>query len=501
MSIRRYLVLTLFSVLTLITFLAAIQGYKESMSIAKQQFDQQLLDLAQTLLAIQSVSDQNKTPDKTSDKTIQITQQGSFAFQVWTNQHLIIKSNNAPDQFISNPDGINAKTQTINISSTLAKKTPLAVSLFDINFSNQRWRALTLSPRAKQNSEEVVNIIVAQPIQTQFSLAQALILAAVTPMIIAIALLSILIFIIITQGLKPLHLLSDELAQRKSNDFRPLLLQVHNTELADTVMMLNQLFMRLDAAFQRERHFASDAAHELKTPLSVLKIELHNLIQDLGKRFAISGDDTLTPSEIQQFDSIKSLSNSVDRMGHVIDQLLNLNRTDIAQMQSDSHRFNINLLLKQVISELYNDILSKQQTITLNSDDVLLPAHEFSIHLLAVNLITNANKYTPVGGEISVSVNHVANQQLILCVEDSGTGIAPSEYQRVFDRFYRVGGDQHNSSVFGCGLGLTIVKHIVDLHGAHIKLSPSLKLKGLKVEVVFNLNEQKAKQDIGQISG
>jgi len=130
-----------------------------------------------------------------------------------------------------------------------------------------------------------------------------------------------------------------------------------------------------------------------------------------------------------------------------------------------------------------------KQTIVLESDEIYLFAHKLSVHLLAVNLISNANKYTPIGGKIKVSVKFVIeaceHRKIALCVEDSGVGIAPEDYTRIFDRFYRVGGDQHNSNVLGCGLGLTIVKHIVDVHQASIKLSPSNLLKGLKVTVCF----------------
>ncbi len=492
MSIRRYLVLTLFSVLTLITFIAAIQGYKESMSRAEKQFDQQLLDFANTLLAIHKVSELVSASN--SNKTTQVSQQGSFAFQVWKNQHLLIKSNNAPDHLIINTQLIN------NGSDTLLKD-----DFFEINFLDQRWRALTIANQVANqganqvanDSSSIVNVVVAQPLKTQFALTQALILAAVTPMIVAIVILSVLIFVIITQGLKPLHQLRTKLALRKSNDFSPLTLKVDNTELADVVVTLNLLFKRLDAAFQRERHFASDAAHELKTPLSVLKINTHNLIQDLTQRLITNEKQSLISSDIENFSSIIALTNSVDRMGHVIDQILNLNRTNPSQMLSASSCFNINLLLKQVISELYTDIMSKDQTIVLESDDIMLSAHEFSVHLLAVNLISNANKYTPIGGQILVSVRQDVNHQIEICIEDSGTGIAPQEYPRVFDRFYRVGGDQHNSSVQGCGLGLAIVKHIADLHGAKITLTSSPQLKGLKIEVVFPIFDKDKEQGDG----
>ncbi|MGV2871400.1 ATP-binding protein [Colwellia sp. E150_009] len=489
MSIRRYLVLTLFSVLTLITFIAAIQGYKKSMAQAEQQFDHQLLDLANTLLSIHSVP-------TSQQKTLQVKQHSSFAFQVWKNQKLVLKSNNAPDHRIANSN---------------SRETD-ATDFFEVNFLQTRWRAVALKQETSQGTFANLYIIVAQPLRTQFALAQTLILAAVTPMIIAVIALSILIFIIITQGLKPLHQLTKELSKRRSNDFSPLKITVHNNELADIVATLNELFSRLAAAFQRERHFASDAAHELKTPLSVLKIDTHNLIQDLVKRSSNNQNSVLTSTEVAKFESIRALSSSVDRMGHVIDQILNLNRTNPIQISNASHCFNINILLKQVISDLYNDILDKDQIITLESDDIILSAHEFSVNLLAVNLISNANKYTPNGGEIRVSVKQqrdmTANDQgntshssicnkVMLIVEDSGPGIKSNEYQRVFDRFYRVGGDQHDSTIMGCGLGLAIVKHIADLHSAEIALSRSASLKGLKVVVTFpgNVNEKEIGND------
>jgi two-component system sensor histidine kinase QseC len=481
MSIRRYLVLTLFSVLTLITFIAAIQGYKVSMSRAEKQFDQQLIDIAQTLLAVQRsslqtplfINDNNSNISNKANQITQVSQQGSFAFQVWNNNQLVIKSDNAPSHLI------------IPAIFSLDKNNYFS----DVNFLDKRWRVIALTHKNEPVNQTKIVVIVAQPLQTQFALAQDLILAAVTPMIVAIILLSLLIYIIITHGLKPLHQLRSELSKRNTNDFTPLNLQVNNTELADIVVTLNQLFLRLDTAFLRERHFAEDAAHELKTPLSVLKINVHNIAQDFADRLT-TDKAQVTSTEIRNIESVIELTQSVDRMGHVIDQILNLNRTNTEQIVRGSTGFNLNLLLQQVIAELYNDIMTKKQTIELESEDSYLFAHEFSIHLLAINLISNANKYTPIGGIIKISVKLINehDRSIVLCVEDSGMGIAPQEYTRIFDRFYRVGGDQHNSNVMGCGLGLTIVKHIVDVHDATIKLSSSNSLKGLKVEVIFKDN-------------
>jgi two-component system sensor histidine kinase QseC len=112
---------------------------------------------------------------------------------------------------------------------------------------------------------------------------------------------------------------------------------------------------------------------------------------------------------------------------------------------------------------------------------------EFALKALFQNLISNAHKYSPEKSQIIVTIQCDAEQ--ILCfVEDSGPGISEEEYQRVFKRFYRVGGDQHESQVTGCGLGLAIVHHIAELHHASLDLMRSEPLGGLKVVIRFPLS-------------
>ncbi|PKI17902.1 ATP-binding protein [Colwellia sp. 12G3] len=478
MSIRRYLVLTLVALLTLITFIAAIQGYKASMTRAEKLFEQQLVDFAKIVKGLHQTFD-NKKPQLSS-----IKQQTSFAFQVWQGDNLVIQSANSPIKPI----------MSLQQNST---------HFGEVNFSGQRWHAIYLADKQASSSANSAGntpdnglvhsfkgsdnrlvIIVAQPLKKQFLLAQEVILAAVTPMIIAIVLLSLLIYGIITQGLKPLHKLTTALANKQSNDFTPLDLQVDNSELSSVVSTLNQLLARLNLAFERERHFAADAAHELKTPLSVLKINVHNLSRDLNEQ-----------GQKYPTDLIKPLTVSVDRMGHVIDQILHLNRTNPDQINQSQQQVKLKPLLQAVIGDLYQAIANKHQTITLTSDEIILKGDELSLQLMLTNLISNANKYTPQNGEIKVSTQclqldtkQTQTTKITVVIEDSGKGIAAEEYHRVFDRFYRVGGDQHDSSVLGCGLGLTIVKHIVDMHRGNITLSQSPLLGGLRVDVSFEQN-------------
>ncbi|WDE07694.1 sensor histidine kinase [Thalassomonas viridans] len=453
MSIRRYLVLILLSVITLVTFIAAIEGYNASMQKASSIFDAELKIVANTLIAIEAPSGEQ------NENLLNTGVDSNLAFQLWQGGELVLKSHNAPDTRMS----------------------PKNSGFSENNFLGQRWRTYVkgsadVKDSANVKASEGVNtsenkdrmVIIAQPVQRRFELAEDVILSAVLPIILAMPLLALFISLTIRQALKPLMHLTKELKGKKTNDLSQLQTHAQTRELEPVISTLNHLFERLSGAFERERHFASDAAHELRTPLSVLKINVHNVRNELG----------------HESEAMTHLTESVDRMAHVVDQILMLNRTSPEQISLDSTAVNFTALIQQTISDLYPEIAQREQTISLESEEQIIQGNEFSLRILIQNLISNASKYTPSGGAIQVSTIK-AGQQLVLVVEDSGPGIKPEEYQRVFNRFYRVGGDQHNSKIIGCGLGLSIVKHIALLHNAAIELSQSPELKGLKVSVSF----------------
>jgi len=428
MSIRRYLILILISIITLVSFIAAIQGYKASMLKAADLFDAQLHAVSDTVIAL--------NPSK---KNIKVNNQDNLAFQLWYNNVLVSKTSNAPSVAIS----------------------AFKQGYSDDNFDGKRWRVFT-----KQNGQ--LWIMVAQSIKPRFDLAEKVILSAVTPMIIIIPLLSVIIFLVITHGLKPLNQLTAQLKHKKINDLTVISIENASKEIQPVVDTLNRVFTQLDSAYEREKRFASDAAHELRTPLSVLKINAHNL------QFELGDDNQL----------LNHLFASVERMAHVVDQILKLNRSNPEQFSQQMQKVSLKKLVQQVIGQLYPEMINRHQTIEFNDGDIFIKGNDFFITTMLQNLITNASKYTPEGGHILVSTQQNQGQS-ILMVEDSGPGINENERGKVFDRFYRIGGDCHNSNVIGCGLGLAIVKHIAQLHRASIQLDKSQKLNGLKISVVF----------------
>ncbi|MET0378369.1 MAG: ATP-binding protein, partial [Spongiibacteraceae bacterium] len=256
------------------------------------------------------------------------------------------------------------------------------------------------------------------------------------------------------------------LQQRRAGELEAVDRSGYPAELAVVITSVNQLMERLAEAFEREQRFAADAAHELRTPLAAIKVNLHNLARE-AQLEAHSLDD---------------LTRDVERMGHSIEQILALYRFTPEQLLAASTRCDLRKLAQAVIIDLYDACHARQQTIELEADAVAVEGSEFALQTLLRNLIDNACKYTPAGGNILLSVT-ARDGCARIAVEDSGPGIPAADYKRVFDRFYRVGGDRHASAVIGSGLGLSIVQHIVRLHDGRITLLQSRRLGGLRVEI------------------
>jgi len=437
-SIRTYLLLALLAIITLVTFVSLLQGYQSSISKAHQLFDERLQNMAEVI----AIANQSSQPQSTSNDI----HSPSVFFQIWQDDStLLARSNNAPDTLLTAFDSI--------------------TGFKDINFASYRWRTFTLRDKALQRW-----IITAERTDIRYSLAENVVLASIVPIVLAIPIAAFIIWIAIGLGLKPLRDLATQLSRKQADDLSPVLLKDTPDELSQLVTTTNELLMRLNTAFTREQQFSADAAHELRTPISILKVQLHNLQADNKNKLAL-----------------QPLANGIDRMGQVIEQILSLYRHSPDQALLKQEQLDLAAIVQQVIAEQYDLIVQKNQKISLsNKSECLVKGDQFALETLVQNLIVNASKYTPHNGEILVSINSI-NNNVNLIVEDSGPGIDESQYDRVFERFYRIHGDRHDSNSLGCGLGLAIVKHIVLVHNADISLDTSSSLGGLKVDVLFPL--------------
>jgi len=445
-SIRVFLIATLLATITLVNFVSALHGYRNSMKEEERLFNGLLIQktaLIKTfVLENQQMEDVESNPKVISGIFGQ-EEESTFAFQIWDNHaQLIARSSNAPTKAL-----VALKNQTK-----------------EVNFKGYRWTTLTSFDRTNQ-----AWIVAAERSDIHFKLAEKIILESVLPIVMVIPFLGGMVWLIVSFGLRPIANLAAEMEKKEAADLSPITLEKVPQELSLLAETANGLLGRLEASFAREKRFTGDAAHELRTPIAALKIHLGNLLAEIK-----------TPPT-----SAQKLKLGVDRMGHLVEQILSLNRTATDHFMAKFSRLELSEIAKEVIGDQISAITQKKQSISFEGSGGSIYGDYFTIEVLIKNLLSNAVKYTPAGGKIVVKIKTRANK-VLLQVIDNGPGIPEEKYERVFERFYRAVG-QHEVSVIGCGLGLSIVQQIVDLHNAEISLSKPEAHSGLCVSLAFSI--------------
>jgi two-component system OmpR family sensor kinase len=345
---------------------------------------------------------------------------------------------------------------------------PRAVLGFsDVEANGNRYRVYSL-----QTPLQTVQI--AQDLDARTARARRLALRAVLPFALLTPLLMLAVWWVISQSLAPLERARREVADRAADDFSPLADQGLPDEVRPLVKELNLLFERVRSAFDAQKNFVADAAHELRSPLTALKLQaqaLRRSDQDPAVREA----------------GVLRLNQGIDRAIRLVEQLLVLAREEAgkAQAGAGNERVDLHEVVKLAVADVLPQAGHKQIDLGMTETSLMAPltvrGQGEALRILLRNLLDNAVKYTPASGRVDVSLQ-LAQGQPVLTVEDSGPGIAPADRARVFDRFFRAGDVALEP---GSGLGLAIIQVIAARHGATLALDRSGRLGGLKVEVRF----------------
>lgn len=231
-------------------------------------------------------------------------------------------------------------------------------------------------------------------------------------------------------------------------------------ELAHLARVFNGLLARLEQSFEQLQRFTSDASHELRTPLTAIRSVGEVALQKDGSRE-------------QYRDTIGSMLEEVNRLTALVDSLLTISRADAGRIQLHPTVFSAMDLAREAAVLFEVLIEEKRQRIEVRGDDCLkIRGDRVFLRQALVNIIHNAVKYSPVGGEISIRVKREAGGNVHLEVADSGSGIAPEHSAKIFDRFYRVD-ESRSREGGGAGLGLSIAQWAVKVHGGVILLMPT----------------------------
>jgi two-component system OmpR family sensor kinase len=326
----------------------------------------------------------------------------------------------------------------------------------DLEHAGARWRVYALP-------NEVQVIQVGQPVAQRRAQALAITLRLLAPLLLLVPAAAALLWWIVGRALRPLDELGGELAQRQPGTLAPLAVGALPAEVRPMVEALNGLLARLQAAFEQQRALTADAAHALRTPLAAVTLQAQ-----LARR---------APEGSARDAALQKLEAGVKRASQLVAQLLALARLEPDAARQPAAPLDLAQLAREVADELA--ALAQGAQIALR---LALPAaapalgHEAALHMAITNLLDNALRSTPAGGEVELSLQEDPSGWR-LAVSDSGTGLAADERERVFDRFYR----GRDSRAPGSGLGLAIVREVARLHGGATFISEGPGGRGLTV--------------------
>lgn len=341
-------------------------------------------------------------------------------------------------------------------------------------FSNVRGNGVDYRVFTLRTPLQVIQV--AQDLAFRRKMAGQLALRAVLPVVSLAPILMLIVWWVVGRALAPVERVRKQVAARRAHDLAPLSIEELPAEVLPLVMEMNGLLAHLASALEALQNFTADAAHELRSPLAALRLQLQGLQR-------AEDPDTRRMA-------LQRLLAGIDRATRLVEQLLALARQEGSGSNSNLTPVSLTRLAHEAIADFAREAELRGIALSIQGidSDVVVEGDSESLKLLLRNLVENALRYTPEGGLVRVRVCLEASAdapgklRARLIVEDSGPGIVPQERVRVLDRFYRVAG----ASGHGSGLGLAIVRAVADRHGARIHLGESQDLGGLKVEIQFS---------------
>lgn len=302
-------------------------------------------------------------------------------------------------------------------------------------------------------------LIIVPEVKELFQGAQEKVQIQATLSTLAVVVLgSLATYFLARRSLKPLERLIDHMKDREMKNLsKPLPSQGLPGEIADLTQSYNHLLKRMDGVFQQQRQFSAAAAHELRTPLSVLqtRLDVFNKLEN--------------HQEKDYEEMFSDIQDQVQRMTQLVDHLLTL-------MDTESLEKNDLVDLYDLFDEVFCDLTplaeKREVGLELQGSHIQVYASDLLLYRALYNLVENAIKYNKPGGSVLVQVKEVKDQVLV-SVKDTGIGLAPESIREIFTPFYRVD-PSRSRKLGGAGLGLSLVKHILDLHQATISIDSQL---------------------------
>jgi len=428
-SIRTRVLLAVLGMLAVASLVVGSVTYRNVRAETEALFDYQLRQMALSL--------RNQGEVAPAQASALVDEQLDFVVQVWT----------------ADGRGIYAS----RAHAALPQRAQLGFA--DVQVGDQVWRSFSVAMPSRV-------IQVSQPLAIRRQLAADAAWRAVLPLLLIAPFMAVAAAWLTSLALRPLRRVADDVRQRDEQSLQPLPADGLPDEVAPLVTSLNALLQRLGQSLDTQRAFVADAAHELRSPLTALKLQLQ-----LFKRAG---------SDAERAAAAEALAAGIDRAARLVEQLLTLARTEPGAAGTPLQRLDLSELVREAVADTVPLALARGTRLELLADaPVAIDGDRAALSALVRNLADNAVRYSPPGARVELRVTATDGAPM-LQVDDAGPGIPPAERERVFDRFYRRGlADEP-----GTGLGLAIVRGVAQRHGATLVLDDS-PLGGLRVTLRF----------------
>ena len=315
-----------------------------------------------------------------------------------------------------------------------------------IGHKKDMWRIFWLT-----SADKNFTIAVGQELEFRDDAALELVEETLLPWLVGLSVLLLAVIWMVSRELRPLRRIADELSERDSDNLHPLSLSGQASEILPLIKAINTQFSRIEQMLQRERGFISDSAHELRSPLTALKVQLEVA--------QLADDDAAARHQ-----ALQKLNQGIDRSTRLVEQLLALSRLDSAAAAANDEPLDWPALVNAAVNEQLPAAEEKKINVKTSTDGSAPTTcgQPLLWALLLRNLLDNAVRYSPEEAQISIELKDET-----LSVTNSNTVVAAEYLPRLKERFFRPAGQKST----GSGLGLSIVERIAELHRCRVALT------------------------------
>jgi two-component system, OmpR family, sensor histidine kinase QseC len=439
-SLRRRLLVNLLGGYLLFALAISALVYRHTHHEIDELFDEQLRQVAFSLLAQADEHDDDEEGDGGQSRHLDDQRHHRYAFEIRDHSGRVhARSGDLPIAAPGNGEGY-AESEN----------------------DRAHWRYY-----AQWDDHHRHQVVVGEDHARREQLARASALRVLLPLLLGLPLLGLWVWLATGRGLAPLTRLTHQLEQRGARQLAQLQSDGAPTEVTPLVDEINRLLGEVDHALAAERRFTADAAHELRTPLAALQTQAQVALRarnDEEREHALNG-----------------LRTGLERAVRLVEQMLQLAHLDPEKGLQNRVSVDLAQLAEDICADMGSLALRKRIDFSLDTTPATAAGHPDWLRVLLRNLVDNALRYTPEQGHVEVRVMMLDGMP-VFEVSDNGPGIPSDQRAAALRRFYRL---QQGCGEKGSGLGLSIVSRIAELHGARLELGSPVDGRGLRVRVLF----------------